>query len=77
MAIFQLKRAKLGGPILEFSLHLRNSRKHFHKCASFGAIDYDIGKKAIFVWFRQFFIFGTKIAVSGQKLPLSGYKLPF
>ncbi len=76
-ANFQLNRAKLGGPILDFSLHLRNSRKHFHRCASFGALDYDIKKKAIFVQFRRFFIVGTNNVVSGQKLPFSGYKLPF
>ncbi len=77
MVIVQLERAKLGGPILESSLHLRNYRKHFHRCASFGSIDYDIGKKAIFVRFRRFFIVGAKSVVSGQKLPFSGYKLPF
>ncbi len=61
----------MGGPILECSLHFRNSRKHFHRCASFGAVDYDIGRKAIFVRFRRFFIVGTQIAVLRQKLPFS------
>ncbi len=34
--------------MLESSLHLGNSRKHFHRCTAFGAVDYDIGKKATF-----------------------------
>ncbi len=56
---------KIGWPFLESSMHLRNSRKHFHRCASFGAVDYDIWKKEIFVRFRRFFIVGTKVAVFG------------
>ncbi len=50
---------------------------NFHRCVSFGAVDYDIGKKAIFVRFRRFFIVATKIAVLGQTLPFSGYRLTF
>ncbi len=42
-AIFQIKKAKLDGPTLESSMHLRNSRKHVHRCASIRAVDYDIG----------------------------------
>ncbi len=60
---FSITKAKLGGPILESSLQFRNSRKHFHRRASFGAEDYGIGKKAIFVRFRRFLIVGTKIAI--------------
>ncbi len=39
--------------------------KRFHTRASFGVVDYDIGKKAIFVRFRRFFIVGTKATVFG------------
>ncbi len=60
---FSIIKAKLGGPISESFLQLRNSRNHFHRCASFGAVDYDFGKKAIFVRFRRLFIDGTKIAI--------------
>ncbi len=60
---FSIIKAKLGGPISEYFLQLRNSQKHFHRCASFGAVDYDFGKKAIFVRFRRVFIVGTKIAI--------------
>ncbi len=76
--IFQLKEAKLGGPTLESSMHFRNSRKHLRRCASFGAVDYDFGKKAIFVRLRRYFRKGSlrrfyivraKIAVLRQKLP--------
>ncbi len=88
--ILRSQKAKLDGPILESFQHFRKSRKHFHWCASFGAVGYDIGKKAIFWRSRRFFIVGTKIAVLGQKLPIwdescrfqdknrrSGDKLPF
>ncbi len=62
---FSIIKAKLDGPISEYFLQLRNSRKHFHRCASFGAVDYDFGKKAIFVRFRRYFIVGTKVTVFG------------
>ncbi len=69
---FKQKRPNLGGPILEPSLHRRNSRKHFHRCAAFGAVDYDIGKKATFCVVSAIFHrldekyrFGTKVTVFG------------
>ncbi len=71
---FSIIKDKLGGPILESSLHFRNSRKHVHRFTSFGAVDWDIGKKAIFVRFRRFFIVRTKIGVLGQNLPFLGIK---
>ncbi len=73
---FSIIKGKIGGggAIFHSSLLLRNSLKHFNRCTSFGAVDYDIGKKAIFV---RFFLVGPKIAVLGQKLQFSGYKLPF
>ncbi len=52
---FSMIIGKLRGPILESTLHFRNSRKHVHRCASFGAVDYGIGKSAIVVRFRRFF----------------------
>ncbi len=54
---------------MESSLHFRNSRKHFQRCASFGAVDFDIGEKAIFMRFLRFFVVVTKISVLRQKLP--------
>ncbi len=67
----------MGGPISESSMHFLNSRKHFHRGAFFGAVDYDIGEKAILMRFRQFFIVETRFAALGQKLSWSRYNLPF
>ncbi len=47
--------------IFESSVHPRISGKNFHRYASFGAVDFDIGKLAIFVLFRRFFFVGTKL----------------
>ncbi len=73
---FSIIKAKLDGPILESFLQFRNSRQHFHRCASVGVVDFDFGK-------------GNFCAVSAilhpwdknchlrQRLPFSGHKLPF
>ncbi len=74
---FSIIKTKLGGPVLESSLQFRNSRKHFHKCASFGALDYEIGKKGNFCAVLAIFHRWDKKCYLGQKLPFSGYKLRF
>ncbi len=71
---FSITKAKLDGPISEYFLQFRNSRRQFHRCASFGAVDYYFGKRQFLCGFGdssslgQKLPFGTKVTVFGIKL---------